>query len=411
MPVLKSYAMSLLPKPMRTLIAVVVASSFFLSSLSAQEGEPPPPPKAKPDARVRRGLPGGFGGLTPAEAQEAQAEFEKGKALEAAGKESAALGSYKRVTKKYPRSTAAPDAYYHSAQIYIKQHKYSNAFEAIDVIVRGYPNYGRFNELISEEYKIAYDVLNGKRVKTIRFLPSFANRERGLEYFERLVLNAPYSDYAPLALMNVAEAYSRMGETDMAIDALDRLITNYPNSIVTSDGYLRLAQIHEKLVDGPLYDQESTMRSIENYQDFIILFPTDSKIGDAETGLKRMKEMLAQSRLKIGDFYYYKRARYTAAKAFYNEAITAAPTSDAAQKARERIAKVEVDEATAEADRVAAAAKPPSRGLFGIFGRRKPAEEPTTPGIIVPSVPAPSPAPEPKPNVQPSTPPATTPSP
>jgi outer membrane protein assembly factor BamD len=397
---------------MRTLLALLALVSFVAISLPAQEEPLPEPPKAKP--QVRRGLPGGFGGLKPAEAKAAQEELEKGKAYEQAGKDSAAIHAYKRVYKKYPRSTSAPEAYYRSAQIFLKQNKLSNAFEAIDVIVRAYPNYGHFNELISEEYKIAYDVLNGKRMKTLGFLPSFSNRDRGLGYFERLVLNAPYSDYAPLALMNVAEAYGRMNETDAAIDALDRLITNYPSSIVASDGYLRLAQIHEKLVDGPLYDQGSTQESIENYEDFLILFPSDPKVGDAEKGLARMKEMLAESRLKIGDFYYKKRARYTAAKVFYNEAITAAPNSAAAQDARKKIAEVEVAEAEADANRAAEAARPARRRFFGIFGAPKEPQAPTPPGVVVPSEPPPAETPPSPParTVEPApvpTPPATTP--
>jgi hypothetical protein len=108
-----------------------------------------------------------------------------------------------------------------------------------------------------------------------------------------------------------------------------------------------------------------------------------------------MKEMLAQSRIKIADFYYYKRARYQAARVFYNEAITAAPTSQAAQTARERLAKLEVDEARAEAQRAAQAEKPPSK--FSRIFRRAPAPlppQPATPGTVVPSTTPPASKPD-----------------
>ena len=38
-----------------------------------------------------------------------------------------------------------------------------------------------------------------------------------------------------------------------------------------------------------------------------------------------MKEILAQSKFKMAEFYYKKRKNYPAARVFYNEAITVAP--------------------------------------------------------------------------------------
>lgn len=322
----------------------------------------------RPKVRLRNLENAGFKGLKPAEAKEAQAKFEHARKLEEAGKYGSALKAYKKVYKEFPRSPVAPEAYHRTAIIHVRENNLPRAFEALDVILRAYPSYGHFNELVSEEYRIAYEMIKGHRRKMFGLLPGFANRDRGIQYFERLVINAPYSDYAPLALMNIAEQHNLEGRPEFAIDALDRLITNYPNSIVTSDAYLRLAQVHEKLVDGPLYDQSSTKESLNSYQDFLILFPKDPDVAEAEAGQARMKEMLAQSRLKIADFYYFKRQRYQAARVFYNEAITIAPTSESATLARERLAQVEVDEARVAA-RIAADTERNRKkgGMFGLF--------------------------------------------
>ncbi len=316
-----------------------------------------------------RGIKGaGFAGLKPEEAQEAAELFSKGQRLEEEGKLRAAAGIYKRVYKRFPRSASAPDAYYRTAQIEMQRNRPIQAFEAIDAIVRAYPSYGKFNELVAEEYRIAYELINGRRLRMMfGMLPGFANEDRGVFFMERLIFNAPYSDYAPLALMNIAEAHARADRTAEAIDALDRLITNYPNSILAPDGYLRMAEVHEQTVDGPLYDQSATKESINYYEDFLILFPRHSEVAQAEDGLARMRDMLAKSRLKIADFYYLKRARYQAARVFYNEAITIAPNSESARVARERIAQVDVDEAQYEARLAAQAQEEPGKFL-GIFG-------------------------------------------
>ncbi|BET67696.1 hypothetical protein ASA1KI_26140 [Opitutales bacterium ASA1] len=379
-----------------TIPAVALLLVTAVVSLPAQ----PQPPEEEPFPRQRempgRGIKGaGFAGLKPAEAQAAAELLAKGQEQEARGNLGAALKTYKRVFKRYPRSASAPEAYYRTAQIELKRDRPVQAFEAIDAILRAYPSYGKFNELVAEEYRIAYELVNGKRLRMFRVLPGFANEDRGIFFMERLIFNAPFSDYAPLALMNIAEAHSRAGRTEEAIATLDRLITNYPNSILAPEGYLRMAEVHEQTVDGPYYDQAATRESINYYQDFLILFPRHEEVGKAEEGLARMNDMLAQSRLKIADFYYFKRARYQAARVFYNEAITIAPTSESARLARERIARVDVDEARWEATLAAEAQR--ERGKFlGIFGRGSPAAT------------APAPMPEPVPETPPETEPGST---
>ena len=54
-----------------------------------------------------------------------------------------------------------------------------------------------------------------------------------------------------------------------------------------------------------------------------------------------MENLLASSRLNLGDFYYYFRNNNTAALVFYNEAISIEPDSDAAEEARVRIQDIE----------------------------------------------------------------------
>ena len=361
-----------------TLTGLLVALALLVMApaLQAQQ-EPKLEPRLHENEKLERGRgkvfgKGAFRGLTPEDATIAQALLDKGAALEARGKARSALGVYKRVFKKYPRSQAAPEAYYRTAKIQLQEGRPEKAFEAFDAIVRAYPEYGHFNELISAEYQIAYDLVKGRVHR--KFLGVFnlgANRERGIAFFERLVFNAPYSDYAPLSLMNIAEANLDMSELDLAIYTLDRLITNYPSSIVTPDAYLRMAQVQEKLVDGPLYDMEATQLSINNYEDYLILYPKETRVADAEQGLARMKQMMAESRVKMADFYYYKRERYQAAKVFYNEAITIAPNSEIAQNAREKLARLEVDEAAAQARFAANAGRAQRNGFLGFFKKAK----------------------------------------
>ena len=54
-----------------------------------------------------------------------------------------------------------------------------------------------------------------------------------------------------------------------------------------------------------------------------------------------MKTILAESKIYIADYYFYKRQNFRAAKVFYNEAITAYPESVPARTAKKRLADLD----------------------------------------------------------------------
>ncbi|ACB76879.1 outer membrane protein assembly factor BamD [Opitutus terrae] len=279
--------------------------------------------------------------ITGSDAHNALNLMNRARELEEDGSRGAAIRRYKKVAKRYPASIYASEALYRSGKLYLARRQYFRSFEAFMEVTTRYPNTKHFNDVIGEEYRIASALLDGARNRWWGWFPGFTNRSRAIDYFEIIVQTAPYSDYAPLALMNKARGHLRARETEEAIDALDRMINQYPQSLLAPDAYLKLAQTHALLVEGPNYDQGSTKEAITYYEDFLILFPNDPNVPTAAKGLDEMKQVLAESKIRIGDFYFYKRDNYTAARVFYNEAITSYPDSPVAQRARTKLAEVE----------------------------------------------------------------------
>lgn len=310
---------------------------------------------------------GVLSGLIGEEANNALELMNRARAAEEQGNTSTAIRAYDRVSKRYVNSIYGPEAVYRLARLRLANRQYFKAFDAYQIIVSRYPNSPRFNEVVGEQYRIASALMDGARNRTWGWLPGFRNRDQAIRYFEQIIVNAPYSDYAPLALMNVARAHQRLGNDIEAIDALDRMINFYPQSLLAPDAYLKLAETHASLVDGPSYDQASTREAITYFEDFIILFPSDDKVASAERGLGSMKEVLAESKMTIAEFYFYKRSNFRAARVFYNEAITAFPDSAVAARAREEIAKIDA----AEAERAALAERSgdagPRKKFLGLF--------------------------------------------
>lgn len=288
--------------------------------------------------KIEGGLSSGLSGENAHDAltlmNEARASEEKGHYL-------FALHYYKKVTKKYDHSIYAQEAFYHTALIRLNQHKYTKAFKAFQEIINRYPNTTRFNEVIGQQYRIACDLLDGARSRNFLGIPGLRNRESSVTYFESVLANAPYSEYASLALMGAARAHLFLKEPEESIDALDRMINTYPKSLMASDAYLKSAQTYGSMVAGTGYDQSPTKEAITYYEDFVILYPGDSHIAVAEKGLADMKDMLAQSKIDIGDYYLKYRKNYKAAKVFFNEAITDYPDSPVAARARAKLTKVD----------------------------------------------------------------------
>ncbi|MDP4778199.1 MAG: outer membrane protein assembly factor BamD [Opitutales bacterium] len=267
--------------------------------------------------------------------------LEVGRQKLAAGNTGSANRTFKKIIKNYPTAKATGEALFLRARILMTRERWDKAFDSLQVIVYKHPNYKDFNQVIGSQFDCATAHMEGARGRIFWVFPGFRQYDRAMEEFEQIVNNAPYSDYAPLALMNIALVAEQEEEPEDAIDALDRLINYYPQSMLAPDAYYNLASTYSNLVKGSEYDQGSTRQAISYYEDFLVLFPTSNYTGEVESNLEGMENLLATSRLNLGDFYYLYRSNNTAALIFYNEAITIAPDSEAAQEATARIEDIE----------------------------------------------------------------------
>lgn len=263
------------------------------------------------------------------------------RALQEKGNNWKALSLYKEVINKYSTSILAPEAHYQRGRIYEERHQFKRSFDEYLEILRRYPDYPKFNQVIIGMYDLADRIRVGARPYFWGVIPWFRDYGQAVDVYEGVVQNAPFSEYAPLSLMHIAEVANREKRPEDAIDALDRLINDYPQSTLTPDAYLGLAQTYSDMVQGANYDQGATREAIRYYQDYLILYPGSNGAYLAEAGLYYMRETLAQSKYNLGEFYYRYRNNNRAALVFYNEAITLDPNSPSAERARKAIKKIE----------------------------------------------------------------------
>jgi outer membrane protein assembly factor BamD len=284
---------------------------------------------------------GSLSGLAGNKGRLALEQMNKARRSEEAGSLRSAIKAYETIARKYQGSVYAPEALYRAGTLLFRKKQYYSAFGDYQQMLRKYPNTKRFNDVIGQQYRIASALLDGAHNRIWGWFPGPSNRVKAVEYFEVIVLNAPYSDYAPLALMDVARGNQQNKNTEEAIDSLDRLVNTYPQSVLAPVAYLKLGDLHASLTEGPKYDQASTKEAMTYYEDFMILYPGDSGIAQAAAGVDKMKTILSQSKIYIGDYYFYKRLNFVAARVYYNEAITAYPDSPPASLAKKRLVALE----------------------------------------------------------------------
>lgn len=270
----------------------------------------------------------------------AQGLYNRAIKLRANGQLTRAAKRFKTIYKKYPGADFADDATFQYGELTYQKKQWQKSFIAFQTLLIRHPDFENFDQVVDYQFRIALSLADGDGLRFALVFPARA-WERSASYFEILLQNAPYSDLAPLALMNIALIHQHLGNTARAVDALDRLINLYPESVLADDAYLELGDTFASLNDGPLYDQGSTREALSYYEDFLVLFPDHSDVAAGEVGLSKMRNAYAESKLVIGEYYYRYRKWYEAAEIFFNEAITLAPESEAALKAREYLDKIE----------------------------------------------------------------------
>ena len=259
----------------------------------------------------------------------------------AAGSIDASQRIYKKILNQYPRISAAGPIAYQRGLYLFEKGKWIEAFEAFKIIKLFHPDLPQLDAVIDLHYKSAENAMNQHRRKTLGiFAPDPLNQAAAPLFIEYAQLY-PFDAKAPEALLNAALIFRSSENLELAISTLKKLINNYPNSSVTAQAYFDIAHIYSEFIKGPAYDLESTREAIRYCEDFIALFPDHDQIGEVEALYAGLLNTLATNRVLLADYYYFNRRDTIAALIFYNEAITLAPKSQAANEAQVRLDAIE----------------------------------------------------------------------
>ena len=239
------------------------------------------------------------------------------------------------MVRRFPRSDIAAHAQYKSGQMYERTGDLQRAFAEYQALVEKYSRSPDFEPALQAQYNIAKAYLDGKRV-TIYGVPTLPSMSKAQSMFEKIVRNAPYSRFAPLAQYGVGQALEKTGNNTAAINAYQQVVDRYPNSDVADSAMYQIGYVYFRASRETGYDETSAVRAQEAFEDFLLKYPNSDKAPQARDNLRTLQGRKTQDFYSIARFYD-KQRKYKAAYTYYNEVVQQQPDSQQAQRAKARM--------------------------------------------------------------------------
>jgi len=245
-----------------------------------------------------------------------------------------------RLIANYENSKLAPEAQFYAGKSYQKAGKYYPAFQNYQKVVDNYPYTKRVDEIIELEYELG-EILYNKNTGTLMGIELMADTERAIEIFNKVIENAPYSQFADNAQFMIGLSYKKIQQYNEAIEAFQKLTQEYPTSDLVERAKYEAAQCMYFYSFKSDYDQEPTDEAIDEFKRYTMETRNKELKREAEQTITLLKEKKAQSIFKSAEFYE-KVKKYQSAVVYYKEIIKDYPDTSYAPLAKIRIEYINI---------------------------------------------------------------------
>ncbi len=164
--------------------------------------------------------------------------------------------------------------------------------------------------------------------------------EKAIDKFQKLKDYYPFSKYAILAELKIADAHYQRREYEEAIFAYENFEQLHPRNEAIPYVIYQIGRCYYDQIDTPDRDQTSAQKALEAFQRLIKQFPRDQYSTRAAEHIKKAQKSLAGHAYEVGVFYYNTK-HYKAALHRFMSIISDYPDVGYHQKALEYIAKCE----------------------------------------------------------------------
>lgn len=141
-----------------------------------------------------------------------------------------------------------------------------------------------------------------------------------IKEFQTILLQFPGSSVSDDAQFYLAESHFNKREYILAAYEYSRLVKDMTSSDYVPKAQYMLGESYYMLSPDYKLDQKYTKQSIEEFQAFIDLFPTDPKVPEAEAKIKELNDKLAEKEFNTARTY--EKMEYYDAAIFYYNVVT-----------------------------------------------------------------------------------------
>ena len=160
--------------------------------------------------------------------------------------------------------------------------------------------------------------------------------------FNALQETYPYSSWSTHAEILAAYAQYKQMRYDDAISSLNRFIQLHPENDEVGYAYYLKALCYYNQIEGVQRDQTATYEAIQALQDVISRFPNSVYARDAQIKVRLANDRLAGHDMSVGR-YYQQQHLYAAAMGRYLDVANTYQTTTFAPEALERIVEIDLD--------------------------------------------------------------------
>ncbi|GAN71599.1 outer membrane protein assembly factor BamD [Acetobacter syzygii] len=160
--------------------------------------------------------------------------------------------------------------------------------------------------------------------------------------FETLQQNYPYSGYIPNAQLMEGYAYYLKTKYPEAVQQLNRFISLHPTSTDSAYAYyLRALCFYEQIAD-VRRDQQGTAEAMDALEEVVTRFPQSKYARDAQLKIDLCRDHLAGKEMLVGR-YYQRERNYEGAINRYQRVVQDFQTTNHVPEALERMVEVYLD--------------------------------------------------------------------
>jgi outer membrane protein assembly factor BamD len=164
--------------------------------------------------------------------------------------------------------------------------------------------------------------------------PIFQRRNyvRAIETFQEVIYNYPFSKYAILSELRIADCHFGMEEYEISVQSYEDFIRLHPvhEEVAYATYRLGLCHYHQRLKPGR--DQSETEMAMVQFQILLSLYPESAHAEDARAKTSDCEESLARHNFLVARFYF-KQNNYWAASSRFEKIWRNYPDSGYAEEA------------------------------------------------------------------------------